>query len=460
VCREVSSSLVEAHEVGIVHRDIKPANIFLCSGPSWPIVKVLDFGIAGAVDPGARTRRLTLTGTVIGSASYMSPEQAQGKAVAPATDLYALGTVLFEMLAGKPPFDGLVFTAQLLAKVMQPAPGLRAVCPGLEVPTALHALVAELLERDPTRRPASARQLCERIEALLATASLPPLARAATERRAPPSAGAAKTEAMVPPTVDQGWAPRRTENAAPPRQRTRPRGLLRWALAAPVPMAAVFVWWTLRPQPTDTQQALALLPAPSAEETPSQVAVAPEPSPADVAAGALAGGADTPSEEPRELEGSRGAQRRASLSGIPEAAAAEARDTPPEVVAVVPQAASAPGAPSEAAPDEAAPAPQASAPATSEQGAVTPQAAPASAANVPSSAAAPALARLSTVAAAVRAERAGEITPVQRNDIIAALRRQRYDARARAAADFRAGQIDRQELKARQRAIDRRYEGR
>src|SRR5688572_4676786 len=290
VCREVSSSLVEAHEVGIVHRDIKPANIFLCSGPSWPIVKVLDFGIAGAVDPGMRTRRLTLTGTVIGSASYMSPEQAQGKAVAPATDLYALGTVLFEMLAGKPPFDGLVFTAQLLAKVMQPAPGLRGVCPGLEVPTALHALVAELLERDPTRRPASARQLCERIEALLATATLPPLARAATERRAPPLPGAAKTEAMVPPTVDQGWAPRRTENAAPARQRTRPRGLLRWALAAPVPMAAVFVWWTLRPQPADTQHVLALLPALSGEDTLGQVAVvAPDPRPADAAAGSPSG---------------------------------------------------------------------------------------------------------------------------------------------------------------------------
>jgi serine/threonine protein kinase len=415
VCREVLSSLAEAHDAGIVHRDIKPANIYLCAGATWPLVKVLDFGIAGAAaEPGARTRRLTLTGTVIGSAAYMSPEQAQGKAVAPATDLYALGAVLFEMLTGKPPFDGLVFTAQLLAKVMQPAPGLRAVCPGLEVPTALHTLVAELLERDPTKRPASARQLGERIEGLLATALLPPLARAASAEARPTATPLVlKTEAMVPPTVDQGWAPRRTESAEPQHQRARPQGALRLALAAPVPLAALFVWWTLRPAPAEPE-VLALLPVPSSMSPGSTASGAPS----TPAAGAF--------------------QDDASPAAAPaEAAPAEA-------------------APAEAAPAEAAPARPAPAEAALAETTRPPEAA--AAPQAPSTPEAPR--RPGNVAAAVRAERAGEITPLQRNDIIAELRRQRYDARARAAAEYRAGRIDRQELKARQRAIDRRYEGR
>jgi serine/threonine protein kinase len=459
VCREVLGSLAEAHDAGIVHRDIKPANIYLCAGSSWPRVKVLDFGIAGAAESGARTRRLTLTGTVIGSAAYMSPEQAQGKPVAPATDLYALGAVLFEMLTGKPPFDGLVFTAQLLAKVMQPAPGLRAVCPGLEVPAALHALVAELLERDPAKRPASARQLAERIDGLLDAAPLPPLTRAASAAEPRPALttpGAPKTQAMLPPTVDQGWAPPRTESAESLHQRARPQGMLRLALAAPVPLAALFVWWTLRPVPVGPEQALGALQAPS-QSWPASAreldAAPPSELPPPTGAGPPEPGAG--SERPAETstsapgvtrvsgeEETSGGSERRELAAL-EPSRPRVFELPvPEGIGPRGSISAAPMRPASEAAGTSSRPPGASG---------TPQQPPAVAASAE---------RAANVAAAVRAERAGEITPLQRNDIVAELRRQRYDARSRAAADYRRGRIDRQELKARQRAIERRYEGR
>jgi hypothetical protein len=178
IARQILCSLAEAHGAGIVHRDVKPANVFLCAGRSWPLVKVLDFGIVGdiVVDPVAP--KLTRTGTVVGSVAYMSPEQAQGLAAGPAADLYAVGVVLFEMLTRRTLFDPRVCTAQLIAKVMEPAPRLRDVGPALAVPAELEALVADLVERDAERRPASAREVIERIDALLEQADLPPLVRA------------------------------------------------------------------------------------------------------------------------------------------------------------------------------------------------------------------------------------------------------------------------------------------
>src|SRR5690606_4282944 len=132
-------------------------NLFLCAGPRWPVVKVLDFGIAGSAERDDAAPKLTLTGTVLGSAAYMSPEQAQGLSAGPAADLYSFGVVLFEMLTGMTPFDGRTLTAQLLAKVLAAAPALHERCPELDVPAEVRALVAELLDRDPMKRPASAR---------------------------------------------------------------------------------------------------------------------------------------------------------------------------------------------------------------------------------------------------------------------------------------------------------------
>jgi eukaryotic-like serine/threonine-protein kinase len=101
ITRQVASALDYAHREGVVHRDLKPENILLSEGQA----RVADFGVAKALTPGGE--QLTETGLAVGTPAYMSPEQATGGAVNARTDVYALGCVLYEMLAGEPPFAGL-----------------------------------------------------------------------------------------------------------------------------------------------------------------------------------------------------------------------------------------------------------------------------------------------------------------------------------------------------------------
>jgi serine/threonine protein kinase len=274
VASQILGSLAEAHAAGIIHRDIKPANLFLCATGEWPVVKVLDFGIAGGAEPRGGLPKLTLAGTVLGSGPYMSPEQAQGLPVSPAADLYSLGVVLFEMLTGRTPFEPRTLTAQLIAKVLEVAPRLRDVCPEVQAPSEVQALVASLLERDPAERPPSARATAERIQALLAGSALPSLPRPARRADAS-SAPIAKTEPMrVPHTIDEGWTPPKTE--APPPS-TRSRGAVAWSLllAAASTTAAAGLWRALPrpPRAPATESALAALgalPPSSSNEEPQE----------------------------------------------------------------------------------------------------------------------------------------------------------------------------------------------
>ncbi|HEX7442645.1 MAG TPA: Stk1 family PASTA domain-containing Ser/Thr kinase, partial [Acidimicrobiales bacterium] len=154
ITADVAAALGFAHRNGVVHRDIKPGNILI--SPTGQ-VKVADFGIAQAVTGGAAQSNLTQAGAVMGTATYFSPEQAQGKPVDPRSDLYSLGCVLFEMLTCKPPFAGDSPVAIAYKHVQERPP--RPSDSGVAVPTPLEAIDAQLLAKDPSDRYASAEDL-------------------------------------------------------------------------------------------------------------------------------------------------------------------------------------------------------------------------------------------------------------------------------------------------------------
>ena len=145
ITADVAAALSFAHRGGLVHRDVKPGNVLVT--PSGQ-VKVADFGIATAANAG--DANLTKTGLVLGTATYFAPEQAQGKPVDPRSDLYSLGVVLYEMLAGEAPFKGDNPVAIAYQHVQQPPPGLRAR--GVPVPEALEAITVKLLAKNPAHR--------------------------------------------------------------------------------------------------------------------------------------------------------------------------------------------------------------------------------------------------------------------------------------------------------------------
>ena len=162
IAREVAGAAHAAHAAGVVHRDLKPDNVFLeRAGGEPPRVRVLDFGIAKVetAEPGAEPMKLTATGVPIGTPAYMAPEQWWGTGVSARTDQYALGAMLFEMLAGRPPFASQQFAELLQAHVHQPPPALSDA--GVAVSPAVEALVARLLAKSPDDRFSSMREVIE-----------------------------------------------------------------------------------------------------------------------------------------------------------------------------------------------------------------------------------------------------------------------------------------------------------
>src|SRR5262245_18508174 len=149
--RQLCGALAEAHAAGMVHRDLKPNNIIVTAlGGEKDVVKLLDFGLVQDHSATASDDRVTRAGTVLGTPSYMCPEQAGGEPVDSRGDLYSLGAVAFFMLAGRPPFEGANVGKLISAHLTQPAPNLTSV--RADVPADLAAVVAKCLEKDPNDR--------------------------------------------------------------------------------------------------------------------------------------------------------------------------------------------------------------------------------------------------------------------------------------------------------------------
>ncbi|WP_180268842.1 protein kinase [Streptomyces sp. Ru87] len=179
ITADVLDGLGASHDAGLVHRDIKPANVMVTEAGA---VKILDFGLVRAV--AAETAPITRAGTIVGTARYVSPEQAQGKALDHRSDLYSTGVLLFELLCGRRPFPAGTEAALLYHHVHTEPPLLSDL--GVVVPEAVQSLLSGALRKDPADRPATARQMRSLVlEALRATGpDRPP-----TGRRSPPVPG-------------------------------------------------------------------------------------------------------------------------------------------------------------------------------------------------------------------------------------------------------------------------------
>ena len=152
---QISAALKAAHDAGIVHRDIKPSNLLLTRDR---VIKLTDFGVASLF----ATSRLTRTGGIVGTAEYMSPEQARGQRAAKRSDLYSLGAVMYAMLTGRPPFTGQ--TANDILQKHQFAHFDKPSRYVADIPRLLEDLVCQLLEKDPAKRPHDALVLMKRLE--------------------------------------------------------------------------------------------------------------------------------------------------------------------------------------------------------------------------------------------------------------------------------------------------------
>jgi serine/threonine-protein kinase len=350
---QACEALAEAHAFGIIHRDLKPGNLFLVERRDGQrLIKVLDFGIS-KMDSGAQASTMTQTSALMGSPLYMSPEQMGGaKAVDARSDIWALGVVLYEMLAGEPPFNGETLP-QVCAMVLQePPPPLEQRALGL--PLTLYEVVRRCLEKAPAARYQSVTELARALEPIATVRG-----RHSVERISRVQGGAASSpDTLSVPAVTERPAAQpgtyapwgETKPPVPARRSSLP---LIAALAASAVAAGSVFWFVQRGHVVPSGAASSAAPsvaaapslpvAPSALEVPvtsaveAPVAVAAEPSAAASTTAAIAKSRPPLSRAPVRRSVAQAGKSAASRSEAAAAAPAPAAPAPTPTAAAPPE---------------------------------------------------------------------------------------------------------------------------
>ncbi len=182
---QIASALCAAHDMGVLHRDVKPENLYLVDSVTGTMGKLLDFSVA-KTPPSDKRKPLTTRDVIFGTPYYMAPEQIDAVDLTPAADIYSLGCVLYEMLTGTPPFLGDTPFDVMTEHQFTPAPRVDATRDDL--PIGLADLIAQMLDKEATNRPAGADEVMERLTAMLEAIEERRIRRLADIEKAPTTA--------------------------------------------------------------------------------------------------------------------------------------------------------------------------------------------------------------------------------------------------------------------------------